>query len=72
MKKRALFLPVLLALLLVLTACDTAPKEPQMLYEEAPSKHNYGVYHTGNRCSTTVFYVCRRSCNRASCRNSTK
>ena len=44
MKKRALFLPVLLALLLVLTACDTAPKEPQMLYEEAPSKHNYGVY----------------------------
>ena len=44
MKKRALFLPLLLALALLLTACDTAPKEPQMLYEEAPSKHNYGVY----------------------------
>ena len=42
MKKRYLVFPMLLAMLL-LTACNTSA-EKKMLYDEAPSRYEYGVF----------------------------
>ena len=43
MKKRYLVFPMLLAMLLLLTACNTSA-EKKMLYDEAPSRYEYGVF----------------------------
>ncbi|MBQ9535852.1 MAG: hypothetical protein IJU78_08415 [Clostridia bacterium] len=46
MKKAILSVALLLALLCVLTACDQnqSKTEPSMLYSEAPSRYDYGVF----------------------------
>ena len=44
MKKTIVPLLLLLALLCTLTACGQQPAEVKMLYDEAPSRYEYGVF----------------------------